>query len=195
MEDIFDVELFMDPVYRTVVFKTVAGQSRCPHEQGTAPREKFKLEFADGLTDLTVFSKGEGEVSFPMYILNESPLKEDLGVFIYIIPSTNSFDPETNAGGDVFIVTNNGIDGLNNGYSLPPIGYGRYGKIYTAIEPPLAKNTANGRVYEDLEITLYSQCEVSFAGVAVYVCMCVGRGGDDETAEIAVEGLLRVCCD
>jgi len=46
-------------VYRTTVFKTVGGQSRCPHEQGTAAREKFRLEFADGLTELTVFSKGE----------------------------------------------------------------------------------------------------------------------------------------
>jgi len=60
-------------VYRTVVFKTVAGQSRCPHEQGTAPREKFRLEFADGLTQLTVFSKGASEVAFPLYIKNESP--------------------------------------------------------------------------------------------------------------------------
>jgi len=30
-------------------------------------------------------------------------------------------------GGDVFITTNDGVDGLNNGVSLPPLGYGTYG--------------------------------------------------------------------
>jgi len=61
-------------------------------------------------------------------------------------------------GGDAFVVTNAGIDGLNNGYSLPPLPYGTYGKTYTAMEPPLLKNV--GRLFEGLKISAYSQCEV-----------------------------------
>jgi len=46
----------------------------------------------------------------------------------------------------------------NNGYSLPPIGYGVYGKSYTASEPGLVKNV--GRIFENVKIHAYSQCEV-----------------------------------
>jgi len=168
--DVFEIELYVDPVYGTTVFKTIGGQSRCPHEIGTEARERFDLELADGLKKDTLFSKGEESIAFDLYerivvcpvmsaysvvtplppcadtevaldraervsvtfkltvsldryIKNTSPTKESLGIFIYIDPGTNKFDVDSEQGGDIYIVTNQRIDGLNNGYSLPPLPY------------------------------------------------------------------------
>ena len=42
--DTFDVGLYSDPVFGTPLFKTVAGESRCPHEPGTVARESVDMD-------------------------------------------------------------------------------------------------------------------------------------------------------
>jgi hypothetical protein len=47
--DFFDVEVLVDPLYGTPVFKTLAGRSQCPHELGTDAREAYDVVFPDPL--------------------------------------------------------------------------------------------------------------------------------------------------
>lgn len=155
--DVFEIELYTDPVYQTTVFRTVAGQSRCPWEVGTAPRTLFSLELADGLKKLTMFSKGADTVEFPLVLKNFSPTKEDLEVFLYVPPSTNTFDADAEGGGDLWFLTNGGVDGLNNGFVTPPISYGTYTKTFWAERPGLRKNTPS--IYRDIDIVAYQNCD------------------------------------
>ena len=68
----FDVKLFTDPLYKTVVFETVSGRSKCPHERGTVPRENWVLEFEGGLKQLSITADSD-TVQFEVDLINHSP--------------------------------------------------------------------------------------------------------------------------
>ena len=60
--DLFDVQVFMDPVFATPVFKTVSGISACPHEPHTVTREDMRWrhvqsDFAPADFDITGFKQ------------------------------------------------------------------------------------------------------------------------------------------
>src|SRR4051794_35956155 len=44
--DYFDIEVRRDPVYGTLAFWTLSGQSRCPHERNTDPRDSIALRMS-----------------------------------------------------------------------------------------------------------------------------------------------------
>ena len=46
--DVFDVNIYIDPVYKTFIFETFAGRSKCPVEGGTQARERPHIVLENG---------------------------------------------------------------------------------------------------------------------------------------------------
>lgn len=73
--DSFDVAIFRDPVYNTLVYETVSGRSMCPHEEGTVPREQIELVYEGGIKSQTLQATSERVVA-EVILRNKSPTKE-----------------------------------------------------------------------------------------------------------------------
>ena len=78
--DEFLVDIFLDPMYNTLVFRTVEGQSKCPNERGTRAierpgiqvlkRPKFVMEDELMVFDVELLNEGDGDSSFYLFTNN-----------------------------------------------------------------------------------------------------------------------------
>ncbi len=75
--DAFTVDVGMDSVYKTPVFKLKAGQSSCPWESGTANREGPNMELAPGSQFVASNVPGNEAAVFQMKLGNLSASNED----------------------------------------------------------------------------------------------------------------------
>ena len=141
--DAFTVDVAMDSIYNTPVFRTVSGQSSCPWEPHTAHREGNSLEFRDGSSATAVDVPSNEPAVFKFFFGNESETNETW---------TYSFiaGPESNPNGAKIF--------LNGGALDQPIFYAiPYG---TSI--PVTVTVERGPEeydYDSLELVLYSLCE------------------------------------
>jgi len=88
--DRFDVELYYDEEYGTPYFKTIAGRSSCPVEEGTVQRMKVKMD-VQGLRTFENIPEDEPFI-LPVDITNESPTDET-GVNYFILTYDQSSNP------------------------------------------------------------------------------------------------------
>jgi hypothetical protein len=141
--DAFSVDVYMDHVYETPVFKTVAGQSSCPWEPGTAHREGTTLELRDGSVALLTDVPPDQPAVFKFNLGNNSQTNES---WTYIFKAS----PENNPHGAAIIL--NGI-ALNTPVAFT-IPYGESIPVTLAVERgPEEYN------YDSLKVILYSECE------------------------------------
>ena len=148
--DLFSVDIFNDPVYQTPLFKLRGGQSSCPWEPNSAPRQTTSLS-SDGFFRTNV--PYNDAAVFNLRLGNESQTGEDN---FY----TLGLAPESNTGGAIVKV---------NGSTLSEVGYvipagGLQEVVLTVERNPNTEQT----IYENLEVALYSQCEKDRAdGLAI----------------------------
>ena len=75
--DAFTIDVGMDSVYKTPVFKIKAGQSSCPWEAGTANREAPNMQLAEGSEFVAINVPANEAASFEMELGNLSASNED----------------------------------------------------------------------------------------------------------------------
>ncbi len=145
--DHFNVAVKQDPVYLTPIFKTMAGQSMCPYEAGTQPREGVELTLDDTHDVHALYGE---EAVFPVTLKN-TQVGVDATPKRYWIAVNRGEVP------DGAIVRYNG-DPLGAGL---PIAYeaGETEKngVITVTHPDWAQG---GQLdYENIPIMFYSGCE------------------------------------
>lgn len=74
--DAFSIDIAMDSVYKTPVFRTVSGQTSCPWEPKTAHREGNSLEFRDGSGAVAVDVPSNEAAVFKFTLGNQSETNE-----------------------------------------------------------------------------------------------------------------------
>ncbi|MEQ1747197.1 MAG: T9SS type A sorting domain-containing protein, partial [Saprospiraceae bacterium] len=141
--DAFTVDVAMDSVYKTPVFRVKSGQSSCPWEPGTAHREGNSLEFRDGSGALAVNVPAHEPAVFKFYFGNTSASNETM---------TYAFTagPESNPHGAKLSVNGSPMDA--------PIFYA----IPWGTSIPVTVTMERGPEeyeYDSLELVLYSLCE------------------------------------
>ena len=147
--DAFSVDVYMDSVYKTPVFKTKSGQSMCPWEPGTAHREGNTLEFRDGSVALLTDVPPDEPAVYKFYFGNNSQTNE-----------TRSYaftaGPESNPHGGVIKLNGAPLDHPVM-YAIP---YGESIPVTVTLERgPEEYN------YDSLEVVLYSDCEDTRANI------------------------------
>ena len=139
IKDVFTVNVLQDKVYGTPVFKTVSGNSSCPYEENTVPR--------DGV-DLTVDKT---------IITNVS--ENDAAVFKFNIGNTSQTDEYRTYYFELYNATNpNGAVAKVQGTNNPSGSFGMYAgqsqEVTVSVERgPIAYD------YDNLTFHVYSACE------------------------------------
>ncbi len=139
--DAFSVDICIDSVYKTPLFKVNAGQSSCPWEPGTAKREGVNLVCTNGPVRTDVPANEPATFTFIM-----GNTSATLETWTYAFTA----GPESNAHG-AKIFCNGAPMNQIQWYAIP------YG---TSI--PVTVTVERGSVeydYDSLEIVLYSACE------------------------------------
>ncbi|MCF8259917.1 MAG: T9SS type A sorting domain-containing protein [Melioribacteraceae bacterium] len=86
--DQFSVDIFTDPVHGTPIFKTVGGQSMCPWEEGTVPREGVSLQLnPTSIVDVPPTK----DAVFNLTLGNTSPTKETQHYKLSVLQESNPF--------------------------------------------------------------------------------------------------------
>ena len=148
--DIFSVDVFSDPYYQTPLFKLRGGNTSCPWEPNSVPRQTTLLN-VDKTQAIDV--PYNGAAVFNLTLTNDSQSNEDQ---FY----TLGLAPESNAGGAIVKV--NGAALIEFGYVIPA---GVDQEVVLTVE---RNPNTNQFIYDDLEIALYSQCEKDRAdGLAI----------------------------
>ncbi|MFN0014911.1 MAG: LamG-like jellyroll fold domain-containing protein [Saprospiraceae bacterium] len=141
--DAFTVDVALDSVYKTPVFRVKAGQSSCPWEPGTAHREGNSMIFRDGSGALAVNVPAHEPAVFKFYFGNTSASNE---TFTYAFTA----GPESNKHGAKLSVNGSPMDA--------PIMYA----IPWGTSIPVTVEMRRGPEeyeYDSLELVLYSLCE------------------------------------
>jgi len=141
--DAFSVDVAMDSVYKTPVFRTRAGSSSCPWEPGTAHREGNSLTFRDGSAALAVNVPAHEPAVFKFNFGNTSATGE---TWTYAFTA----GPESNPHGAKLSVNGSPMD--------VPIMYA----IPWGTSIPVTVTMERGPEeyeYDSLELVLYSLCE------------------------------------
>jgi hypothetical protein len=144
--DAFTVDVAMDSVYKTPVFRLKAGQSSCPWEPGTANREAPNLALAPGSPFVASNVPANEAAAFKMNLGNLSATNEDWTYGFTAIAASNP---------DGAILKLNGQP-LNNNTIQYIVPYG------TSI--PITITVERGPIeydYENLRIALVSECEMA----------------------------------
>jgi hypothetical protein len=94
--DVFDVEIRTDPKYGTPVYVLHGGQSRCPYEEGTLPREHMRAQIGSAQT---TFLPPNAVSRIPLLLNNLSPTKEYWMYSLALLPSTNPDGLHVTVGG------------------------------------------------------------------------------------------------
>ena len=144
--DAFSVTVLMDSVYNTPVFKTYAGQSSCPWEEGTANREGPNLALDQGSQFTAINVPAHDPAVFKMSLGNLSATNEDWTYGFTAIAASNPHGA---------IIKLNGQP-LNNNTIQYIVPYG------TTI--PITLTVERGPIeydYDDLVVALVSECEMA----------------------------------
>ena len=144
--DAFTVDIAMDSVYNTPVFRLKAGQSSCPWEPGTANREGPNLALAQGSQFVASNVPANEVAAFKLNLGNLSATNEDWTYGFTAIAASNP---------DGAILKLNGQP-LNNNTIQFIVPYG------TSI--PITITVERGPIeydYENLRIALVSECEMA----------------------------------
>ncbi|MCB0520558.1 MAG: T9SS type A sorting domain-containing protein [Lewinellaceae bacterium] len=135
--DNFSVDIKKDKRFGTPVFKTVAGQSQCPHEPKTQPREGVDMS----ANQTSAVNVPMNDVAVFQLTLGNTSQSEDLKTY------TLEVDQSTNPNGAV--IRFNGLPSL--GVAVP---YGEGVPVTMTVERgPLAFD------YEDISVEFFSDCE------------------------------------
>ncbi len=141
--DAFTLDVAMDSVYKTPVFRLKAGQTQCPWEPGTAHREGTTLEFRDGSGAIVTNVPANEPAVYKFYLGNNSQTNETR---TYAFTS----DPASNPHGAVIR--------LNGAYLDHPVGYA----IPFGESVPITVTVERGPEkydYDSLQVAFYSECE------------------------------------
>ncbi len=138
--DLFTVNIKKDPIYATPMFETVAGESSCPHEEGTVPLDSVYINAPSPvITGLT-----RDTASFAVYAGNFSIDPNPRQYKMYLNPSSNP---------DAATVKINGADASAG--ILLTIKNGSQQRVTVNV----VRNTAGGVYdYHDLELKLEDNC-------------------------------------
>jgi len=141
--DAFSVDVAMDSVYKTPVFRTRAGSSSCPWEPGTAHREGNSLTFRDGSGALAVNVPANEPAVFKFNFGNTSATGETWTYAFTAGPESNPHSAKLSVNGspmDVPIM-----------YAIP---WGTSIPVTVTLE-----RGPEEYEYDSLELVLYSLCE------------------------------------
>mmetsp|Transcript_46489 Transcript_46489/g.140840 ORF Transcript_46489/g.140840 Transcript_46489/m.140840 type:complete len:2055 (-) Transcript_46489:76-6240(-) len=142
--DRFDVELFYDKEYGTPYFKTVAGRSSCPAEEGTVSRMKVKMD-VEGLRTFEGIPEDEPFI-LPVDITNESPTDEQ-GVDYFIL----TYDQASNPNGLQISVDGSGLQER----PVRNIPVGETMRVNVKFERPPGHFD-----FEDIKLQIIAACEI-----------------------------------
>ena len=169
--DHFNVTIKRDPNYGTPIFQTTAGQSSCPFETGTQPREG--VELTSDRYNANVLS---GEAAVYNLTLRNTQIAVDNTPKRYFL----AYNRGSNADGAV--VRFNG-DALGNGLAIDfglddnsPVGVIQQLNGQLTITPP--SHVTGDVSYEDIEVIMYSGCEYGGFDYLYHL---------DELAEVGVQ--------
>ncbi|MEI6412603.1 MAG: hypothetical protein WCR52_24635, partial [Bacteroidota bacterium] len=141
--DAFTVDVAMDSVYKTPVFRTVTGQSSCPWEPKTAHREGTGLAFRDGSSAVAVDVPANEPAVFKFNLGNQSETNETR---TYVLASGVNSNPD------------GAIIRLNGAELTSPVGF----QVEYGTSVPITITLERGPeqyTYDSLEIAFYSECE------------------------------------
>jgi hypothetical protein len=94
--DAFSVDVAMDSVYKTPVFRIKAGQSSCPWEEGTANREGVNLQLAPGNSFVATNVPANEAATFQLLLGNIGATNESWPYVFSAIPNTTRTAPSSN---------------------------------------------------------------------------------------------------
>ena len=143
--DAFTVDVAMDTVYKTPVFRLLAGQSSCPWEPGSANREGPNLQLGQGSQFTAVNVPANEPAVFKINLGNVSATNEDWTYSLISIPNNNP---------DGAIIKLNGH----------PLNYSQNFIVPYNTSVPVTITVERGPVayeYDSLLIALVSECEYS----------------------------------
>lgn len=141
--DAFSIDIAMDSVYKTPVFRTVSGQTSCPWEPNTAHREGNSMEFRDGSSAIAVDVPANEPAVFKFTLGNQSETNE---TWTYALTA----GPESNPDGAQIFLNGAALDHPVM-YAIP---YGETVPVTITVERgPEAYD------YDSLELVFYSLCE------------------------------------
>ncbi len=144
--DAFTVDVGMDSVYGTPVFRLKAGQSSCPWEPGTANREAPNLQPAQGSQFTAVNVPANEPAVFQMNLGNLSATNEDWTYGFTAIAANNPYGAVIKLNGQV----------LNNNTVQYIVPYGTTVPVTLTVERgPLEYS------YDSLLVALVSECEMA----------------------------------
>jgi hypothetical protein len=142
--DAFTVDVAMDSVYKTPVFRLKAGQSSCPWEDSTANREAPNLTLGKGSQFEAINVPANEPAVFQMNLGNLSATNEDWTYGLTVVPSSNP-------GGAVVKLNGQVLNGNLVQYLVP----------YNA-SVPVTLTVERGPVeyeYDSLQVVQVSECE------------------------------------
>ena len=141
--DAFTVDVAMDSVYKTPVFRTVTGQSSCPWEPKTAHRDGTGIAFRDNSGPVVVDVPSTEPAVYKFFLGNQSETNETR---TYVLNANANSNPD----GAVIRLNGSVLDGPI-GFQIP---YGTSIPITLTLERGPEKYD-----YDSLEIAFYSECE------------------------------------
>ncbi|MCF8247141.1 MAG: T9SS type A sorting domain-containing protein [Saprospiraceae bacterium] len=142
--DNFSVNVKKDQVYGTPVFDLVSGQSSCPHEPNTQPREEVSI-VSDKLVAVNV---GENDAAIFNLTLGNIAPSGDIGFYtLELVPESNQFGALVTVNGDALAA---------------PLGYQVNANEGLDIQIAVFRGAAEYS-YENLRLAWYSSCEFNHA--------------------------------
>lgn len=141
--DAFSVDIAMDSVYKTPVFRTVSGQSSCPWEPKTAHRDGTGLAFRDDSGPVAVDVPSNEPAVYKLFLGNQSETNETRTYVLNAGANSNPDGAEIRLNGSV-------LDG--------PVGF----QVEYGTSVPITITLDRGPEkydYDSLEIAFYTECE------------------------------------
>lgn len=147
-DDFFDnysVDIKKDPVYGTPVFDVVSGQSSCPHEPNTQPREEVSFS----ANKQVAVNIPENDAATFTLTLGNIAQSDDIGFYtLDLVPGSNPNNAEILIAGDV----------LN-----APVTYSVLPGESIDVDFSVGRGTSTEYIFEDLKVAYYSTCQVEHA--------------------------------
>lgn len=161
LEDNFTVNIYEDLRFGTPVFKVVSGESMCPWEPGTQPREGVQL-LVDNAKESSKFNIASDQAAlFELYLGNTSESDEKMTYAVDVVNSSNPKGAVLSINGHVLGATGSGGGGQAGANNL----------TYT-IDPLVAENAKlavemgadpNIFEYDSIQVVLQSLCDGQFS--------------------------------
>ncbi len=145
--DAFTVDVVMDSVYQTPVFRLIAGQSSCPWEPETANREYPNIQVAEGSSFQAVNVPAHEAAVFRFNLGNLSATAEDFTYGLTAVPAKNPHGARIKVNGTA-------LNGNVIRYTIP---FGESIPVTITVERgPIEYD------YEGLRLMLFSECEADY---------------------------------